>query len=69
MEKTKPLDLSLQVARRAMKIVIFIGMFAIFLVMINIYVLLNQITATAKMSKEIHHLEDKIKILEGKIEK
>lgn len=51
---------SLQIARRAVKIVIFIGMFAVLLMMINIYVLLNQITATAQINKQMHALEIKI---------
>lgn len=59
MSEKEQKNLSLQVARKAVKIVIFIGMFAILLMMINIYVLLNQITATAQISKQIHILEKK----------
>lgn len=46
-------QLAVCIARRAMKIVIFIGMASVVLLMINIYILLNQITATAQMSREI----------------
>ncbi|PAF42477.1 DUF5408 family protein [Helicobacter sp. 11S02596-1] len=62
-------NLALGAARKAVRIVIFIGMFAVLLVMINIYVLLNQITATAQMSKEIHSMRDKINDLEKNIQK
>lgn len=60
MSEEEQKNLSLEVARKAVKIVIFIGMFAVLLVMINIYVLLNQITATAQISKKVHALETKI---------
>ena len=46
-------QLAVCIARRAMKIVVFIGMASVVLLMINIYILLNQITATAQMSREI----------------
>ncbi|PAF41338.1 DUF5408 family protein [Helicobacter sp. 11S03491-1] len=69
MSEHQEIKLSLQVARRAVKIVVFIGMFAIFLMMINIYILLSQITATAQMSKEIHSMQEQIKALEAKFEK
>lgn len=46
-------QLAICIARRAMKIVIFIGMASVVLLMINIYILLNQITATAQISREI----------------
>ncbi|WP_095297774.1 DUF5408 family protein [Helicobacter sp. 12S02232-10] len=62
-------DLALNAARKAVRIVIFIGMFAVLLTMINIYVLLNQITATAQMSKEMHILNDRVEGLEKEIEK
>lgn len=57
-------NFSLRIARRAVKIVIFIGMFTVLLMMINIYVLLNQITATAQINKQMHTLEAKITELE-----
>lgn len=56
-------------ARKALRIVIFIGMFAVLLMMINIYVLLTQITATAEITKDIHTINKQIKTLEDKIEK
>lgn len=46
-------QLAVSIARKAMKIVVFIGMASVVLLMINIYILLNQITATAQMSREI----------------
>ena len=46
-------NLALSTAKRAMKIVIFVGMVVVVLLMINVYVLLNQITATAQMSKKL----------------
>lgn len=46
-------QLAICIARRAMKIVVFIGMASVVLLMINIYILLNQITATAQISREI----------------
>ncbi|PAF48149.1 hypothetical protein BKH46_02250 [Helicobacter sp. 12S02634-8] len=68
MKESEKENLALQAARRAVRIVIFIGMFAVLLVMIDIYVLLNQITATAHMSREIHTLQNQIKILEDKLD-
>ncbi|SQB98660.1 DUF5408 family protein [Helicobacter fennelliae] len=50
-------NLALSTAKRAMKIVIFVGMVVVVLLMINVYVLLNQITATAQMSKKLHTIE------------
>ncbi len=58
-EKTDA-QLAIGTARRAMKIVICIGMIAVLLLMINIYIMLTQITATAQMSKEIKAIEKAI---------
>lgn len=57
MKNEEGTDLSLGVARRAMKIVIFIGMVAVVLLMINIYIMLTQITATAQMSRELNAIK------------
>lgn len=50
-------DLALSVAKKSMKIVIFIGMFAVVLLMINIYVMMTQITASAQLSRKLHAIE------------
>lgn len=56
MEKTDT-QLALNTARRAMKIVVVIGMIALMLLMINIYVMMTQITASAQLSKKLQILE------------
>lgn len=56
MEKTDA-QLALNTARRAMKIVVAIGMIALMLLMINIYVMMTQITASAQLSKKLQILE------------
>ncbi|WP_299328504.1 DUF5408 family protein [uncultured Helicobacter sp.] len=56
MEKTDT-QLALNTARRAMKIVVAIGMIALMLLMINIYVMMTQITASAQLSKKLQILE------------
>lgn len=56
MEKTDA-QLALNTARRAMKIVVAIGMLALMLLMINIYVMMTQITASAQLSKKLQILE------------
>lgn len=60
--------LALNIARRAMKIVIFIGMFAVVLLMINIYILLNQITATAQISREIKVIKQALDIQDSSLD-
>lgn len=50
-------ELALSVAKKSMKIVIFIGMFAVVLLMINIYVMMTQITASAQLSRKLYVLE------------
>ncbi|WP_407379965.1 DUF5408 family protein [Helicobacter sp.] len=56
MEKTDA-QLALNTARRAMKIVVATGMIALMLLMINIYVMMTQITASAQLSKKLQILE------------
>lgn len=56
MEKTDA-QLALNTARRAMKIVVVVGMIALMLLMINIYVMMTQITASAQLSKKLQILE------------
>lgn len=50
-------ELALSVAKKSMKIVIFIGMCAVVLLMINIYVMMTQITASAQLSRKLYVLE------------
>lgn len=50
-------QLALGTARRAMKIVIAIGMLAVVLLMINIYIMLTQISATAQISRELQTIK------------
>ncbi|MGX3045211.1 DUF5408 family protein [Helicobacter sp. T3_23-1056] len=57
-----PNEQALNIAKKAMKIVIFIGMIAVVLLMINIYILLNQITATAQISKEVKLIKQVLNI-------
>lgn len=57
-----PNDQALNIAKKAMKIVIFIGMIVVVLLMINIYILLNQITATAQISKEVKVIKQVLNI-------
>lgn len=61
-------QLALSVARRAMKIVIFIGMLSVILLMINIYILLNQITATAQISREIKVIKQILQLEDSSLE-
>ncbi len=49
--------LALMTAKRAMKIVFFIGLFAVALMMINIYILLTHTTAIAGIQKRVELLE------------
>ncbi len=57
-----PNEQALNIAKKAMKIVIFVGMIAVVLLMINIYILLNQITATAQISKEVKVIKQVLNI-------
>ncbi|AFI05722.1 DUF5408 family protein [Helicobacter cetorum] len=51
---------ALLIAKRAIKIVFFLGLFVLLLMMINLYMLINQINASAKMSQQIKQLEAKL---------
>ena len=55
-----------KIAKRAVKIAIFCIFITLLLSLINIYILINQISATAAMSKEIKVLQDKAGIQRGK---
>ncbi|AFI03756.1 DUF5408 family protein [Helicobacter cetorum] len=48
---------SLQIAKRAIKIVFFWGLLVLLLMMINIYILINQVNATAEIGKKVKQLE------------
>lgn len=50
------------IAKRAVKIAIACVFITLLLSMVNIYILINQITATAAMSKEIATLQEKLGI-------
>ncbi len=49
--------LALMTAKRAMKIVFFIGLIAVTLMMINIYILLTNTTAIAGIQRRVELLE------------
>lgn len=51
---------ALNIAKRAVKISITCILVSIFLSLLNIYILLNQISATAAMSKEIKQLQSQV---------
>lgn len=51
---------ALNIAKRAVKISIACILVSIFLSLLNIYILLNQISATAAMSKEIKQLQSQV---------
>ncbi len=53
---------SQKIAKRAVKIALFCVFITLLLSLINIYILINQISATAAMSKEIKVLQEKIGI-------
>ena len=63
-----PNEQALSIAKKEMKIVIFIGMIAVVLLMINIYILLNQITATAQISKEVKTIKQVLNIEDLKVD-
>ncbi len=54
--------LALSTARKAMKIVVFIGMVSVILLMINIYIMLTQISATAQITRELQIIKQSTKI-------
>lgn len=50
------------IAKRAVKIALFCVFVTLLLSLINIYILINQVSATAAMSKEIKALQEKVGI-------
>lgn len=51
---------SSKIAKRAVKIALFCVLITLLFAMVNIYILLNQISATAAMSKEIKALQERL---------
>lgn len=57
---------SSKIAKRAVKIALFCVFATLLLSLITLYVLINQITATAAMSKEIKTLQERLNTSENK---
>nr|WP_096478460.1 DUF5408 family protein [Helicobacter pylori] len=51
---------SLEIAKKAVKIVFFLGLVVMLLMMINLYILINQINASAQMSHQIKKIEERL---------
>ncbi|GAA6813230.1 DUF5408 family protein [Helicobacter pylori] len=51
---------ALEIAKKAVKIVFFLGLVVVLLMMINLYMLINQINATAQMSHQIKKIEERL---------
>ncbi|GAA7335071.1 DUF5408 family protein [Helicobacter pylori] len=51
---------ALEIAKKAVKIVFFLGLVVVLLMMINLYVLINQINASAQMSHQIKKIEERL---------
>ncbi len=51
---------SLEIAKKAVKIVFFLGLVVVLLMMINLYMLINQINASAQMSHQIKKIEERL---------
>ncbi|GAA7348197.1 DUF5408 family protein [Helicobacter pylori] len=49
-----------EIAKKAVKIVFFLGLVVVLLMMINLYVLINQINASAQMSHQIKKIEERL---------
>ncbi|GAA9637944.1 hypothetical protein VN0759_07550 [Helicobacter pylori] len=49
-----------EIAKKAVKIVFFLGLVVVFLMMINLYMLINQINASAQMSQQIKKIEERL---------
>ncbi|WP_187943776.1 DUF5408 family protein [Helicobacter pylori] len=49
-----------EIAKKAVKIVFFLGIVVVLLMMINLYMLINQINASAKMSQQIKKIEERL---------
>ncbi|QQW62611.1 DUF5408 family protein [Helicobacter pylori] len=51
---------ALEIAKKAIKIVFFLGFVVVLLMMINLYMLINQINASAQMSHQIKKIEERL---------
>ncbi|AZL51668.1 hypothetical protein D8X56_00530 [Helicobacter pylori] len=51
---------ALEIAKKAVQIVFFLGIVVVLLMMINLYMLINQINASAKMSQQIKKIEERL---------
>ncbi|GAA7198737.1 DUF5408 family protein [Helicobacter pylori] len=51
---------ALEIAKKAVKIVFFLGLVMVLLMMINLYMLINQINASAQMSHQIKKIEERL---------
>ncbi|GAA9754730.1 DUF5408 family protein [Helicobacter pylori] len=51
---------ALEIAKKAVKIVFFLGLVGVLLMMINLYMLINQINASAQMSHKIKKIEERL---------
>ncbi len=51
---------SQEIAKKAVKIVFFLGLVVVLLMMINLYMLINQINASAQMSQQIKKIEERL---------
>ncbi|MFP6243691.1 DUF5408 family protein [Helicobacter pylori] len=49
-----------EIAKKAVQIVFFLGIVVVLLMMINLYMLINQINASAKMSQQIKKIEERL---------
>ncbi|GAA8336863.1 DUF5408 family protein [Helicobacter pylori] len=49
-----------EIAKKAVQIVFFLGIVVVLLMMINLYMLINQINASAQMSQQIKKIEEKL---------
>ncbi|MGN8490069.1 DUF5408 family protein [Helicobacter pylori] len=49
-----------EIAKKAVQIVFFLGIVVVLLMMMNLYMLINQINASAQMSQQIKKIEERL---------
>ncbi|WP_121066199.1 DUF5408 family protein [Helicobacter pylori] len=49
-----------EISKKAIQIVFFLGIVVVLLMMINLYMLINQINASAQMSQKIKKIEERL---------
>ncbi|MFA4748057.1 DUF5408 family protein [Helicobacter pylori] len=49
-----------EIAKKAVQIVFFLGIVVVLLMMLNLYMLINQINASAQMSQQIKKIEERL---------